>query len=81
MFVVIYEPENGDRVVYQRRLGPNEKMDLDRFAKLAADMFDADLDTSPGFIPNCCGNIRVEFRPRRDNGTVIWSGQSYYFKD
>ena len=80
MFVVVYEPENGDAVLYQRRMGPNEKLDLDRFAKLVADMFDADLDESDGHIPNCCGDMRVEFRPYRDNAFHIWTGRSYYFK-
>jgi hypothetical protein len=80
MFVVIYQPENNDRVIYQRRMGPNEKLDLDRFALIGAIECEAELDTANGHIPNCCGDIRVEFRPHRDNGLHIWSGQSYYFK-
>ena len=80
MFVVIYQPENGDAVIYQRRMGPNEKLDLDRFAAMAADMCDAEIDNRSGHIPNCSGDIRVEFRPRRDVAWHIWTGQSYYFK-
>jgi hypothetical protein len=80
MFVVIYEPENGDLVLYSRRMGPNEKLDLDKFADQIAAQWDREIDRSPGFIHNCCGDIRVEFRRHRDNGLIIWSGQSYYFK-
>lgn len=80
MFVIIYEPENGDLVLYSRRMGPNEKMDLDKFADMIASQWDREIDRSPGHIPSCSGDIRVEFRPRRDVAWHIWSGQSYYFK-
>ena len=80
MFVVIYEPTT-DIVMYSRRMGPNEKLDLDRFADMIAIEYEREIDHSPGHIPNCSGDIRVEFRRQRDNATVIWSGQSYYFKD
>lgn len=79
MFVVVYNPETNERI-YCRRLGPNEKMDERRFAELVADMYESEIDNSDGHIPNCSGDIRVEFRRQRDNGTVIWSGESYYFK-
>jgi hypothetical protein len=80
MFVVIYEPET-DILLYQRRMGPNEKLDLDKLIDWYAQTIDRDIDHEPtGHIPNCCGNIRIEFRPRRDIGWHIWSGRSYYFK-
>lgn len=79
MFVVVYNPQT-DETLYQRRLGPYEKMDERKFADLVAEMYDAEIDESNGYIPNCSGDIRVEFRPRRDKGTVIWSGESFYFK-
>lgn len=80
MFVVIYEPST-DIVLLSRRMGPNEKLDTDKLADRYAASIDREIDRSdPGFIHNCFGDIRVEFRPRRDNGSVIWSGQSYYFK-
>lgn len=80
MFVVVYEPENGDNIVLQRRMGPNEKMDARKFADKVAAGMDLEIDDSDGSIPNCSGDIRVEFRPRRDVGWHIWSGQSFYFK-
>ncbi len=80
MFVVVYEPENGDNVLFQRRMGPNEKMDARKFADQIAEQFEAEIDESDGHIPNCSGDIRVEFRPRRDVAWHIWSGQSFYFK-
>ena len=79
MFVVIYEPSS-DIMLYSRRMGPNEELDLDKFAHMIAERSDREIDRSPGYIPNCSGDIRVEFRPRRDDGTVIWNGRSYYFK-
>jgi hypothetical protein len=79
MFVVIYEPTT-DIVLYTRRMGPYEKMDMDKFANMIAREYDREIDPPNGYIPNCSGDIRVEFRRQRDNGTVIWSGQSYYFK-
>ncbi len=80
MFVVIYEPENGDAIVMQRRMGPYEIMDARKFAESVALQWDMELDDSPGYIPNCSGDIRVEFRPRRDVAWHIWSGESFYFK-
>ena len=80
MFVVIYEPENNDRIIYQRRISPTEKLDLDRFALIGAILCEAELSKADGHIPNCSGDMRVEFRPRRDVCWHIWSGKSYYFK-
>lgn len=79
MFVVVYSPSTNERYLC-RRMGPYEKMDLDKFARQVADEFDAEIDDSDGHIPSCSGDIRVEFRPRRDVEWHIWSGQSYYFK-
>lgn len=79
MFVVVYNPSTDERI-YCRRLGPYEKMDERKFAELVADMYGTEIDESDGYIPNCSGDIRVEFRRQRDNGTIIWSGESFYFK-
>jgi hypothetical protein len=79
MFVVVYNPQTNE-TIYQRRMGPYEVMDARKFADKVADMFDAEIDESNGFIPNCSGDFRVEFRPYRDNAFHIWSGESFYFK-
>jgi len=79
MFVVIYNPETNE-TIYQRRMGPYEIMDTRKFADRIADDYGTEIDDSNGYIPNCCGDIRVEFRPHRDNGNHIWSGESFYFK-
>jgi hypothetical protein len=79
MFVVIYEPST-DVLLYSRRMGPNEIMDARKFADMIAAEYDREIDDSDGYIPNCSGDIRVEFRPRRNDGVVIWSGESFYFK-
>ena len=79
MFVVIYEPET-NVTLYSRRLSPTEIMDESKFANQYAASVDREIDKSDGFVPNCSGDIRVEFRNQRDKGTVIWSGESFYFK-
>ena len=79
MFVVVYEPSTNE-ILYSRRIAPRETLDLKKFADKVASDYDQEIDVSDGHIPSCSGDIRVEFRPRRDDSTVIWSGQSYYFK-
>ena len=79
MTVVVYSPET-DEVYLQRELGNEETMDERVFAGQVADMFGMEIDDSDGYIPNCSGDIRVEFRPDVDNPTHIWSGESFYFK-
>ena len=78
MTVVVYSPES-DEVYLSRVLGDEEIMDADIFANQVADMFGVEVAESNGYIPNCSGDIRVEFRPDSDNPTRIWSGKSYYF--
>jgi len=79
MFVIVYNPTTDD-IYYQRRMAPNEKLNLRKFADLVASEFDAEIDTADGHIPNCSGDLRVEFRPYRDKAWHIWDGQSYYLK-
>lgn len=80
MFVVIYEPST-DEVLYSRRLGPREKMDARKFADMIAAEYDRTIADSDGYIPTCSGDIRVEFRPRKNDSVVIWSGESFYFSE
>ena len=80
MFVVIYEPET-DVVLYSRRMGPNEHMDERVFADMIANRYGQKIAEPDGYIPNCSGDIRVEFRPSKNNSVHIWGGQSFYFKD
>ena len=79
MYVVVYSPST-DEIYLERELADDEIMDERVFAGQVADMFGVDIDESDGWIPNCSGDIRVEFRPDLDNPTHIWSGESFYFK-
>lgn len=79
MHVVVYSPAT-DEVYLERELDDDEIMDERKFADEVADMFCCDIDESDGWIPNCSGDIRVEFRPDPANPTHIWSGESFYFK-
>lgn len=80
MWVVVYEPGGEGTVHLQRLLEANEEMDEEKFAWEIADDYEREIDEQDGYIPNCCGDIRVEFRRDPDNGTVIFSGRSFYFK-
>ncbi len=79
MWVVVYDPSSGE-VYLERELADDEIMDERTFADQVADSFGVSIDESDGYIPNCSGDIRVEFRPDKDNPTHIWSGESFYFK-
>ena len=79
MFVVVYNPETNEQY-YTRRMGPREILNPYKFAKLVADMFDQTLAVPDGYIPNCSGDLRVEFRPHKNDALCIWSGENYYFE-
>ncbi len=90
MHVIVYCNEGPDSgLVYMtRRLPDHEPLVAREYAnQVAASLGTAIADPS-GYIPNCCGYIRVEFldhEPRivgeRYQGSVrIWSGESYYFE-
>ncbi len=57
-----------------------DELDPDQYAERFADESGFEIDDSDGYIPNCSGDIRVEFRPDKDNPCHIWSGESFYFK-
>lgn len=79
MFVIVYSPNSGD-VYMSREMYDDEVMDCRKFAYEVADDWGLDIDDSDGYIPNCSGDIRVEFRPDIDNPVHIWNGESFYFK-
>lgn len=90
MWVIVYANEGWDQgLVYLcRKLSDDETMDERRFADEIARSYDREIDESPGYIPNCSGDIRVEFMEheprvideRFQGATCIWSGESFYFK-
>jgi hypothetical protein len=94
--VIVYANEGMDQgfIYLSRALTDDEVMDERRFADEVADSLDLEIDDSSGHIPNCCGDVRVEFiehdpETKRDSdndcdrylgSTCIWSGESFYFK-
>jgi hypothetical protein len=78
MHVIIESPTGTE--VERRELGPDEILDCEVFAATYADQCGAELSTEPGHIPNCCGDVRIEFREDPDNHVHIWAGQSFFFK-
>lgn len=90
MHVIVYSNEGPDQgyVYLNRALADDEIMDERRFADQVARGLEMEIDDSDGHIPNCCGELRVEFtehKPdvngdRYQGSTVIWSGESFYFK-
>jgi hypothetical protein len=79
MHVVVIDPSSGE-VFMQRELSDDEILDCDVYANEYADQCGMDIDWSDGYIPNCCGDFRVELREDPENSVHIWNGQSYYFK-
>ena len=80
MFVVVFNPESNE-VYLSRELTDDEIMDERIYADMVADWYDMEIDDSDGYIPNCSGDIRVEFRRDPENSIAIFSGESFYFKD
>ena len=80
MFVVIYEPPTGI-VLYSRQLQHDELLDERSFADYIAAAYDRQISNTKSYIPDCGGDIRVEFREDPNDGTVVWSGESFYFKN
>lgn len=88
MWVIVYCNEGPDSgyVYLSRELTDDEVMDERRFADEVANHLGSSIDESDEHIPNCCGDIRVEFIDHEPNivdehyqGSVrIWSGESYY---
>lgn len=89
MHVIVYRNEGPDagHVYLNRPLGDDELLEESTFAAVVADELGAHLDeVNNEYIPNCCGDIRVEFMHREPhvvNGrfmgaVTIWSGKSFY---
>lgn len=77
--VVVYIPQEGE-VLLTRPLAEEDTTDLRHWADLVANQLEQEISDEGGFIPNCCGDIRVEIRRDPDNAVAIWSGQSFYFE-
>lgn len=94
MWVIVYANEGWDQgLVYLcRELSDDETMDERRFADEIAAQYDREIADPDGYIPNCCGDLRVEFMEHKPacetrdgdtrflGATCIWSGESFYFK-
>ncbi len=89
MHVIVYCNEGPDsgRVYMTRELADKELLVARTFADRVAFSLGLEIEEPTGHIPNCSGDIRVEFidhEPRivgeHYQGSVrIWSGESYYF--
>lgn len=95
MYVIVYCNEGPDQglVYLSRPLAGDEKMVARTFADEVANTLGLAISEPNGHIPNCSGDIRVEFldhKPRIEavadygdryqGSTRIWSGESYYFE-
>lgn len=80
MFVVITDPSGWTPApLYQRRLGPNELLEPIDYGRRYAESIDCRIDESPGHVPSCSGDIRVEIKRKLTDDVCIWSGESFYF--
>ena len=96
MFVIVYCNEGMDQgtVYLCRELADDEILNARTFADEIARQWDREIAEPDGYIPNCFGDLRVEFldhKPRTERdarnecdrylgSTCIWSGESFYFK-
>ena len=97
IWVIVYCNEGmsqGD-VYMHRLLRGDDIIDAKIYANEVAESLDLEIDDSDGYIPNCSGDMRVEFwfeRPKletREDHSMpsikhypahIWTGQSFYFR-
>ena len=96
IWVIAYSNEGmcQGMVYYWSLLNGNDILDPDIYANKVANAMDVELAKESGYIPNSCGDMRVEFwfeKPKfninSDNSKSvarypvhIWSGKSYYFR-
>ena len=73
-------PQAGE-VLLQQPMESSDPMDARHWAQHVADAQERELSETDGHIPNCAGDIRVEFRRDPDNAVVIFSGESFYFAE
>lgn len=66
--------------VFTRRLAPYEPLDCDYYARRYANSVDASLAKTDGWVPDDCGDIRVEIRQQKNNATVIHASSEYYLE-
>jgi hypothetical protein len=79
MFLHISQPST-DEELFSRTLAPYEPLDCDYFARRYANTIDANIAPNDGWIPDGCGDIRVEIRNQKNNATVIWNSAEYFLE-
>lgn len=76
--MVAFDPATGEE--YRREPWPagREINTIEAAMDVAGDL-GVGLDRS-GYVPSCCGDLRVEFRRDPDNAVAIYCGESFYFE-
>lgn len=77
--VSINEGPSQGLILLQRPLADNDALDLRAVADEVAQSRGQAIDEQDGGVPDCAGDIRVEFRHDPDNTVSIFSGRSFYF--
>jgi hypothetical protein len=77
MYLLILDAHGNTEVC--RELAPTEQVDCEAAAHAYAESVGQSVDDSPGYVPSCSGDFRVEYRDDPDNSVHIWTGQSFYF--
>lgn len=77
--VSINEGPSQGLILLQRPLADNDALDLRAVADEVAQSRGQAIDEQDGRVPDCAGDIRVEFRHDPDNSVSIFSGRSFYF--
>lgn len=80
MFLIILHNPSGE-TLHQRRLGPNERLDIEALTDKALEkIYDSDLerDVADGYIPAGCAEYRTEIRNRKNDDVCIWEGLDWF---
>lgn len=77
MYLLI-EPRNEPEII--RPLSDNEPLDCDVYAAAYADSLGADIAAPDGYIPDNCGDFRIELLPDPNNRTHVRKATEYFLE-
>ena len=77
MYLLI-EPRNEPEII--RPLTDNEPLDCDIYAAAYADSLGANLAAPDGYIPDGCGDFRIELLPDPGNRSHVYDAAEYFLE-
>ena len=82
MFLTIEENHTGE-LLCNRRLGPNEKLDIEALVSKEIDkLYDGELELEiADNVPNGCAEYYAQIRTRKNDGVCVWSTADFWYKN